>query len=237
MANPAPHAKKTRAPSQARSRDTERRLLTAATAIIEREGVAALSVAKVVRLAKSSVGSFYARFEDKDDLLRAVHRTRMHTLLERLDELADGEACVGIDGQALLTMCIREMVNHYERHPRLMAAFHARSAADPASWSEAVSDHLRLADTIVALLCQGQWPAARDDLRRALTLAIHMVLSFLGDLSLHAERVPDLLPFDTAALVPELTRMVRGYVTSAAAANGAPERRDDAHQKQRRDKR
>ena len=97
--------KRTKPPQQARSKETERRLLDAAAAIVESEGLRALSVARVVRDAKSSVGSFYARFDDKDDLLRALHHVRMNDMLERLRALRDSDACRGMDGPALVAMC------------------------------------------------------------------------------------------------------------------------------------
>lgn len=201
-------------PQQARSRDTERRLLAAATAILEREGLAGLSVARVVREAKSSVGSFYARFADKDDLLRAVHRERMGQLLTRLRAMHESGACDGIAGPQLVATCAREMVGHYEQHPELMATFHSRSAADPAGWGDAVRDHLELADIVVELLLQGRWQRTRRDLKPALGLAVSMVFSFLGDLAVHGRAVPDSLPFERAALVPEITHLVTRYVAA-----------------------
>ena len=51
-------------PKQARSERTAQRILDAAQALIEREGLAGLSIPEVVRRARSSTGSFYARFKD-----------------------------------------------------------------------------------------------------------------------------------------------------------------------------
>jgi len=141
----------------------------------------------------------------------------MATLLARLDEMAASGACQGIDGETLVAMCAQEMVNHYEDHPRLMAAFHARSASDPAAWGDVVRDHVKLADALVMLLMQGEWPAHREDLRPALTLAVHMVFAFLGAHSLHRDSVPDMLPFAPEALIPEVTRMITRYVDAGGA--------------------
>ena len=46
---------------------------TDAEALIAERGLGGLSIAEVVRRARSSVGSFYGRFGDKDGLLRALH--------------------------------------------------------------------------------------------------------------------------------------------------------------------
>lgn len=57
-------------PKQVRSRRTLDRILDAAAEIARAEGVERLTVARVVRRARSSVGSFYARFGGRDDLVR-----------------------------------------------------------------------------------------------------------------------------------------------------------------------
>ena len=61
-----------RPPQQERSQRTLERLLDAAEAIILEQGVEAANVAAVAKRAKSSVGAFYARFQDKETLVRAV---------------------------------------------------------------------------------------------------------------------------------------------------------------------
>lgn len=57
------------APKQPRSRRTFERLVAAGLAILEEKGPAGVTVQAVVARARSSVGSFYARFRSKDDLL------------------------------------------------------------------------------------------------------------------------------------------------------------------------
>lgn len=58
-----------RSPKQHRSQQTLQRLARAALELIALNGVEATSVGAIVRRAGSSVGSFYARFEGKRDLL------------------------------------------------------------------------------------------------------------------------------------------------------------------------
>jgi len=58
------------APLQARSRRTLERIVEAALRLFGRDGVEATSVHAIVDEAGSSVGSFYARFDGKEDLVR-----------------------------------------------------------------------------------------------------------------------------------------------------------------------
>ncbi len=56
-------------PKQSRSRKTLERIVRASLEILEGEGPDGLTVQAIVDRADSSVGSFYARFDGKDDLL------------------------------------------------------------------------------------------------------------------------------------------------------------------------
>jgi AcrR family transcriptional regulator len=72
-----------RAPCQQRSRDSLERILRAAEAIINNKGYEALTIAEVVRRSRTSVGTVYARFPDKDALLHALHKRVITKDLER----------------------------------------------------------------------------------------------------------------------------------------------------------
>jgi len=63
-------------PLQKRSRRTMERIVSATIDLLEVHAPADVSVQDIVSAANSSVGSFYARFESKDDLLEYV-RARM----------------------------------------------------------------------------------------------------------------------------------------------------------------
>ncbi|HSH76171.1 MAG TPA: TetR/AcrR family transcriptional regulator [Longimicrobiales bacterium] len=71
-----------RPPKQPRSRRTLERIVRAALEILEEEGPEALTVLAVVGRAGSSVGSFYARFAGKDDLLQYLSGRVLEESLE-----------------------------------------------------------------------------------------------------------------------------------------------------------
>lgn len=56
-------------PKQTRSRRTLERIVAASLDLLDEEGPEGLTVQAIVQRARSSVGSFYARFDGKDDLL------------------------------------------------------------------------------------------------------------------------------------------------------------------------
>jgi len=74
------------APKQTRSQRTLERIVAASLELLATEGPAGLTVHAVVRKAESSVGSFYARFKGKDDLLDYLGERVWTEALDRWNE-------------------------------------------------------------------------------------------------------------------------------------------------------
>ncbi|MEO2122836.1 MAG: TetR/AcrR family transcriptional regulator, partial [bacterium] len=72
-------------PKQSRSRRTLEHIVQAALEILEEQGYTALTVQSVVDRANSSVGSFYARFSGKEDLLDYLGERVWDQALQRWD--------------------------------------------------------------------------------------------------------------------------------------------------------
>ena len=80
-----------RLPKQHRSRRTLQRISRAALELIAQNGVEGTTVGAIARRAGSSVGSFYARFDGKNDLLRYLDEHIWETVEQQWSEaLADG---------------------------------------------------------------------------------------------------------------------------------------------------
>ena len=73
-------------PQQARSRKTLERIVRAALDILDQEGPDGVTVQAVVARARSSVGSFYARFRGKEDLLEYLEERVWKEAEERWQE-------------------------------------------------------------------------------------------------------------------------------------------------------
>ena len=73
-------------PQQTRSRRTLERIVTASLAILDEQGPVGLTVQAVVARADSSVGSFYARFQGKSDLLDYLGARVWQEAIERWNE-------------------------------------------------------------------------------------------------------------------------------------------------------
>ena len=80
-----------RPPKQHRSRRTLQRIARAALELIAQNGVEATTVGAIARRAGSSVGSFYARFEGKSDLLVYLDERIWETVERRWSEATAGD--------------------------------------------------------------------------------------------------------------------------------------------------
>jgi AcrR family transcriptional regulator len=75
-----------RPPKQTRSQQTLDRIADAALELMEEVGPQGATVADIVQRARASVGSFYARFKGKDDLIRYLRERVWTQARERWDE-------------------------------------------------------------------------------------------------------------------------------------------------------
>ena len=88
-----------RSPKQHRSRQTLQRITRAALELIGQNGVEGTTVGAITRRAGSSVGSVYARFDGKSDLLHYLDERIWETVQPPGPEaLADGVAVRPISG-------------------------------------------------------------------------------------------------------------------------------------------
>jgi AcrR family transcriptional regulator len=85
-------------PKQVRSKRTLERIVRASLEILEEGGPEALTVQALVRRSGSSVGSLYARFDGKEDLLHYLGERVWREAAARWDRVLEGE---GLDQLAL----------------------------------------------------------------------------------------------------------------------------------------
>ncbi|MGD9764770.1 MAG: TetR/AcrR family transcriptional regulator [Candidatus Binatia bacterium] len=118
-------------PKQARSERTLRRLLDAAEQLIAEKGHRAVSIPEIARRAHSSVGGFYARFRDKNELLRALEERHFLQLTERVERLVDAGRWTAAHTADIIEAAVAELVAVTRERRPMIAAFLANSLDDP----------------------------------------------------------------------------------------------------------
>jgi AcrR family transcriptional regulator len=127
MAPPARAANRGGAPAQerelrAQGRKTMRKLLDAGMVVFERRGYHAARVDDVVRVAKTSHGTFYLYFSNKEDLFRALLADVARELTDLAESLPDRIA-PGADGYAALREWLARFIDIYSHYGPVIRAW------------------------------------------------------------------------------------------------------------------
>jgi AcrR family transcriptional regulator len=203
-------------PQQARSRDTQARILAALQALLAEKSVDAIGVQELATRAGVSVGGFYRRFATKEHALaHLLYEGYVTEAVEAADAaLAPGRfegAGTGEVVRAYLEMMesvgrrhlavLRELVRRHRENPHEMA--HSEASA---RFRERVhAPFLRLlsarADTF-----------GHPDPALALRFAFSGVSSVMREALLFGHMQPAMGPLPEGALVAELTRMFCAYL-------------------------
>jgi AcrR family transcriptional regulator len=211
---------------QERSLRTLERLLDAAEVVILERGVEACSVSAVVDRAGSSVGAFYARFPDKESLLRAVCERFLAESLASMNAALDAQRWRGEPLEHVLAAALRFLLRVAEERRPLLACLLTYAAKEPAL--AAALDRLteECGARLHALLeARGEQPEhARP------TLVTHVLASVLLQY-VQAGAMRGALqcgPADAALLTEELTRLCLAYLAPRGrtpATSSGPGRR------------
>ncbi len=192
-------------PKQERSRKTLERIVRAALEILEDEGPDGLTVASLVRRADSSVGSFYARFQGKDDLLEYLGEQVWSSAAQRWDETLDDLDASSLPLPDLLDGAVRLLREAGEsRATYLRALDQAGTSGDAFA---AFRDHVL--DGLAGLLLERRDELTHPDPDVAVRLGLRAVTATLDQVVREQWE-----PGDLDTVQAELGRMLRRYLTS-----------------------
>jgi AcrR family transcriptional regulator len=174
-------------PKQARSRETLRRILDAAEGLIAEKGLADASIPEIVRRAGSSVGGFYARFKDKDELLRALEERFFRELSERLEALSAEARGRRARVAEVAAVCAHELVRTARERLNLIAAFLHRATWDEATRREALRFRGRVAERVRELVLERGEPLRHPEPALAIDLAVQLAFGLIFQLVMAGE--------------------------------------------------
>ena len=200
-------------PKQTRSRRTLERIVTASLTILEEHGPTALTVQAVVERADSSVGSFYARFKGKSDLLDYLGARVWQEALERWNEALASRDLSGLELSELAAGSVGLLYDaQRSRSTYLRALDRAVSGSEDAY----TAFRKQLLDGISELLLARREEI--DHLRPELAVRLGL-LAVLGVID--AEEAASGEPLPRAVLVKEATDLLLGYLAPAGPAASA----------------
>jgi AcrR family transcriptional regulator len=199
-------------PKQERAERTLHRLLDAAEELIEQGGSAEVSIPEIVRRARSSVGGFYARFRDKNELLRALEERFFREQRARLERLTKPDAWGDATLPAIVRACMRELVDVFRDRRALIRAFVARAVYDVEFRGEAQRFEREVGERVAALLAARPDTIGHPRPELAVPIAVAIVFgSMIAGVLLGDPRHP-FAALDADEAAEELSRNFLGYL-------------------------
>ncbi len=209
-------------PKQARSEETLHRILDAAERLIEEKGLADASIPEIVRRAGSSVGGFYARFRDKNELLRALEERFFQQMAVRVEALTRPGRWLGAGVAEIVAACVVELLGTFRERRALIGVFLARAARDPEFMEEGLRFRRGVSQRVVALLLAHRQEIRHPDPELAIDLGVQLAFGLahqqvaFGEIRVGARRLSD------ATLERELARNLLAYLAVDAPAERTP---------------
>lgn len=200
-------------PKQARAERTLHRLLDTAERLIEEKGVAGISIPEIARLAGSSVGGFYARFRDKNELLRALEERFFQEQLARAERLTRLENWGGASVPEIVHGCMRELVLVFRERRDLIRAFVGRAVSDVEFRGAALAFERDVADRIGALLLAIPGVVRHPRPESAIRLGVAIVFGSMIATVLFGDVRHDFAKLSDEEVAEELARNFLGYLS------------------------
>ncbi len=169
-------------PKQARSKKSLLLLLDAAEELITAKGIAEVTITDIVRAAGVSVGCFYGRFRDKDELLLALLERLIRRLDERVTEFEHPDNFRGASLSAIVHVCIRELITVFRGRRALFAAVTARSHYNETMCEVGKDFRTRVIQRFALLMLRQRQQIRHPDPELAAELAAQMVFGLLDQL-------------------------------------------------------
>ncbi len=200
-----------RPPKQARSQRTLERLLDATEFLIAEGGVESITISAVVRRAKSSVGAFYARFPDKESLLRCVVERFYEEASATNQVVLEPKRWDGVPLRHVLQSALRFVTQVTVERRGIIAAIATRPAAETGPESLALALLDDVASGLLALIKHRGLATIATDPERAVRTLVWMVLSSLSAWAL-AGANQEAPPSDPEQFAADVSAMCLGFL-------------------------
>jgi AcrR family transcriptional regulator len=204
-------AKKSLAPRQARSRETERRLVQAVLHVLSTHGLEGATIPRIAAQAGLTPGAVYRRFPDKSALLETVMLTALESNLEYVKRALPAMAA-GQPLPALLDTLIGAMIQDLRTHASLLRSVRqlVLTSEHPAFRRKVCRLENLGHEHLIDLLLTYRREIRHPDPQRALAIALTSLRYTLIELFLVDAQLghwPSYVPKDDTTLRQELKRM------------------------------
>ena len=208
-----------RPPQQDRSRRTLERIVNAALELIAERGVDGASVQDIAQKAKASVGSFYARFPAKEDLLRYLEVQLWADARAEWERGLESRDWPSLSFEDLVATLVRVLMEVNRTGARQRRILEARRG--PGSTSDAARDFEEaLSRDIRQLLLGHSEHIDHPDPARAIDVCIAVIMGTLRLRDSGHPALDTLDSLDEERWADELTRVALAYLLGAKQEPG-----------------
>jgi AcrR family transcriptional regulator len=211
-------------PRQARSRDKLERFIAAAERLINERGFQATSVPDIAREAGCSVGLFYTRFRDKQELLRYLFEHYLGETVATARLVLRPETLRDVPAADLVRQAVAGMVRIHRERPGLVYAFYEMVPVDPvlgARVLEVQREIEALARTAVEA-CRGE--IRHPDPETAARFGIRLVVGLLQQRALVSRMATSGDGLSWQQVSDELVRVLLAYLGLEPRPDETPRR-------------
>ena len=204
-----------RPPSQARSVASTNRMLDAAESLFASGGAEAVTIEAVVRHAETSVGSFYARFINRDGLLAAMHSR----FLENFEKEAKAGIAVALRqptiGRALLSF-MKQAFESARKNRESILFFVATSATDTSLRHQGLAANPGFAAAFAAVILPFRDQIKHQNPEIAIDIAFRIFFAMFIQRALFTPREATGRAITDTVLAKEITNCLILYLVSPA---------------------
>ncbi len=203
------------APRQARSQQTLDRLLRATEQLLEKSRFEDISIQQILRRSRVSVGSFYARFHSKDDLLPLLYASYSEDLALRMSAWLTPERWAGMTLAERIRECLELAVANYRGRRGLLRAVALLARSQPRQvTASALRERVDQYDAAARLLLQRRGEIRHPDPELAVQTGLLFTLAACRDKILFAEAPhPSSVNLSDSRLALEMSRAFHAYLT------------------------
>ncbi len=209
-------SKSVRTPLQARSARTQERILAAVEKLLETTPFEKITVADIVRHAKSSVGSFYARFADKEALLDALYQRYDAQLGARIDRVK-AEDLRALPFEERAAAFVKFKLQMFRERQWLLRALglHSRAHPERVLDEDLLERRAQKLKRVASMFDDCHDQIGHPDPERAIGFAIFAVSAVFRDKIIFPGPHAEVTEASDAELLQEATRMFLGYLKGA----------------------
>ena len=166
-------------PQQARSKETMNRFVVAAEELLRGRYFDDITIGEIVEGADRTVGSFYARFDDKWALLRTVLSIYLAKIRDLIDDLFDGVEWNELDIEEMIRVLVDASVGLYRNYGHIFRAGLSFSATDEQARIDYLHHNRHITDQMTISLLAHRQVTSSDEQRRRIELALEASQSIL----------------------------------------------------------